>query len=85
VGALQLRQTRAQTAADAAALGAAYEMLRGSPQSVWVSAGKADAGLNGFTDGVDGVVLRIHQARVAILAAALLLNQRLPRRPAPAS
>jgi len=57
VGALQLRQRRAQTAADAAALGAAYENARGN--SDWVSAGQADAGLNGFTNGSNGVVVAI--------------------------
>ena len=57
VAAVELRQRRAQAAADAAALGASYEMARG--HSAWVSAGKADAALNGFTDGANNVTVTI--------------------------
>ncbi len=57
VSALQLRQRRAQIAADAAALGAAYENARGKTD--WVSAGESDAGLNGFTNGSNGVTVSI--------------------------
>ncbi len=52
---LQLCKLQLQHAADAAALRAAYEMARGNPD--WVAAGKADAALNGFTDGVNGVTI----------------------------
>lgn len=57
VGMLQLRKLQLQHAADAAALGATYEKARGF--SDWVAAGQADASLNGFTDGVNGVTISI--------------------------
>ena len=57
VGIVQLRKLQLQHAADAAALGASVEKARG--QSDWVTAGKADAGLNGFTDGSNGVSISI--------------------------
>lgn len=57
VGMLQLRKLQLQHAADAAALGAMYESSRG--KSDWVTAGKADAALNGFTDGSNGVTISI--------------------------
>ena len=57
VGMLQLRKLQLQHAADAAALGAVYEKARGN--AGWVAAGKADAALNGFTDGVNGVTISI--------------------------
>jgi hypothetical protein len=56
-GMLQLRRLQLQHAADAAALGAVYERLRG--YSDWVSAGKTDAALNGYTDGSSGVSINI--------------------------
>jgi hypothetical protein len=56
-GMLQLRRLQLQHAADAAALGAMYERARGL--SDWVAAGKADAAMNGFTDGVNGVTISI--------------------------
>ena len=57
VGMLQLRKLQIQHAADAAALGATCERARG--YSDWVAAGKADAALNGFTNGVNGVAISI--------------------------
>jgi hypothetical protein len=57
VGVLQLRKLQLQHAADAAALGAMVEKSRGG--SSWVAAGKADAALNGFTDGVGGITITI--------------------------
>jgi hypothetical protein len=56
-GMLQLRKLQLQHAADAAALGAVYEKARGLAD--WVSAGQADAALNGFTNGVNGVTISI--------------------------
>ncbi len=57
VGIVQLRKLQLQHAADAAALGALVERARG--QSDWVTAGKADASLNGFTDGSAGTTISI--------------------------
>lgn len=57
VGMMQLRKLQLQHAADAAALGASFEKSRGN--SGWVAAGKADAALNGFTDGVNGITITI--------------------------
>lgn len=55
VGIMQLRKLQLQHAADAAALGAVMEKARGTSLAGWTAAGKADAALNGFTDGVNGV------------------------------
>lgn len=57
VGMVQVRRLALQHAADAAALGALYEKSRGYTD--WVAAGKADAALNGFADGVSGVTITI--------------------------
>jgi hypothetical protein len=57
VGLLELRKLQLQHAADAAVLGAVYEKSRGN--SDWVAAGQTDAAMNGFTDGVNGVVVSI--------------------------
>lgn len=54
---VQLRKLQLQHAADAAALGAMHEKARGN--AGWVAAGKADAALNGFTDGVNGVSISV--------------------------
>ena len=56
-GMVQVRRLALQHAADAAALGALYEKSRGYTD--WVAAGKADAALNGFADGVNGVTITI--------------------------
>lgn len=56
-GMVELRKLQLQHAADAAALGATYEKARGN--AGWVAAGKADAAMNGFTDGVNGVIISI--------------------------
>ena len=57
VGIVQLRKLQIQHAADAAALGALIERARGN--SDWVTAGDADAALNGFTNGTNGVSIAI--------------------------
>jgi len=54
-GMMQLRKLQLQHAADAAALGAVYEKARANDD--WASAGMADAALNGFTNGVNGVTI----------------------------
>ncbi len=51
VGLMELKQIKLQNAADAAAVGSAEELERGSSQATWTLAGKADASLNGFVDG----------------------------------
>lgn len=57
VGMLELKKVQLQNAADAAVLGAVYEHERGNTN--WKSGGVADAGLNGFTDGVNNVTVTI--------------------------
>jgi hypothetical protein len=54
-GVAQWQKRAAQTAADAAAVGALIEQQRGGTD--WVSAGQADAALNGFTSGQQGVTV----------------------------
>ena len=53
-GLLALKKTQLQTAADAAAVGAAYQA--GAAQ---VTAGRADAALNGFTHGVNNTTVTV--------------------------
>jgi hypothetical protein len=48
-----------QGAADAAAMGALFALERGASASSWLSAGRSDAKLNGFTNGQSGVVVNI--------------------------
>ncbi len=49
VGQMQIRRLQMQNASDAAAIGAALEIERGSGK--WVAAGRGDASINDFTDG----------------------------------
>jgi Putative Flp pilus-assembly TadE/G-like len=56
VGSLQAQKQRMQTAADSAALAAAQELNYGDS----ASAGKADAASNGFTNGQNGIVVKIN-------------------------
>lgn len=56
-GMLELRKLQLQHAADAASLGAVYEKARG--YSDWIAAGQADAAMNGFTNGLNGVTISI--------------------------
>jgi hypothetical protein len=58
-GLMELKQIQLQNAADAAAMGAAAEFERGSSQSIWITAGRADASLNGFTDGQNGATVTL--------------------------
>jgi hypothetical protein len=58
-GYLELVKTRMQTAADAAALGGAQEIKMNGAANV-VAAARADAALNGFTDGQGGVTVTVH-------------------------
>ena len=57
VGMLELKKVRLQNAADTAVLGAVYEY--GRENANWKVGGTADAGLNGFTDGVNNVTVTI--------------------------
>ncbi|HET6620245.1 MAG TPA: pilus assembly protein TadG-related protein [Dongiaceae bacterium] len=51
-----------QTAADAAALGAGFDMFKnGKNSSTTVAAGEADATRNGFTNGVNNVTVTINK------------------------
>lgn len=59
VGYLQLVKTRMQSAADAAAVGAIQEFrMNGAAQIT--AAARADAALNGFTHGLKGVTVAVH-------------------------
>lgn len=56
---LELEKTRMQTAADAAAIGGAQEVkMSGSANAA--EAARADASLNGFTDGQNGVAVSVN-------------------------
>jgi hypothetical protein len=60
VGYLQLVKTRMQTAADAAAIGGVQEIkLNGTTNAV--TAAKADASANGFTDNVNSVSVTVNR------------------------
>jgi Flp pilus assembly protein TadG len=56
-GILEWRQQRLQQAADAAAQEAIYETARNNGD--WITAAKAQASLNGFTDGVNGATVSV--------------------------
>ena len=71
-GMLELRRLQLQHAADAAALGAIYERARGL--SDWVAAGKADAAMNGFTDGVNGVTSAVPTPRKLMASPSLRIG-----------
>ena len=58
-GYLELVKTRMQTAADAAALGGVQEIKMNGTANV-VSAARADAALNGFTHGANGVTVTVN-------------------------
>jgi hypothetical protein len=60
IGELQWTRRRLQVAADSAADAGTREILAGSSLSTAVSAAKADAVLNGFTDGSAGVTVTIN-------------------------
>jgi len=58
-GYLEFAKTRLQTAADAAALGGTQEIRLNGATNV-VAAARADAALNGFTDGQIGVTVTVN-------------------------
>lgn len=60
IGDLQWTRRRLQVAADSAANAGTREILAGSSLATAVSAAKADAALNGFTDGSGGVTVTIN-------------------------
>jgi hypothetical protein len=57
IGLLEMKRLQMQDAADAAAMGALLESERGNTD--WVSAGIADAALNGFVNGSGNVTVTI--------------------------
>jgi hypothetical protein len=59
VGYLQMIKSRMQTAADAAAVGAVQERRQNGSAHL-VDAARADAALNGFTDGQNSVVVTVN-------------------------
>ncbi len=62
LGYLEYRKRRMQSAADSAALSAAQEYRRGGTlaNGRLMAAARQDAGVNGFTDGQDGVVVTLN-------------------------
>jgi Putative Flp pilus-assembly TadE/G-like len=58
-GCLELLKSRMQTAADAAALGGSQEYRMNGPAGV-TGAAQGDSALNGFTNGVNGVTVTVH-------------------------
>jgi Flp pilus assembly protein TadG len=57
IGWLQLMKLRLQNAADAAALGGLYQIEHGGTS--WQNAAIADAGLNGFVNGINNVTVTL--------------------------
>ncbi len=81
VGYVQFVKTRMQTAADAAAIGGALEIrMSGAP----AAASRADAALNGFTDGQNGVTVTVTSPPAAgyyagdITAVEVVVAQSVP-------
>jgi hypothetical protein len=65
VGYFEYQKRKAQTAADAAATGAAQELMRGSDDTAVTAAGRADSASNGFTNGSSGVTVTINHPPTA--------------------
>jgi Flp pilus assembly protein TadG len=57
LGMLEMKELQLQTAADAAVLGAQIEAERGTGN--WPTISKADAGINGFTNGVNNTTVTV--------------------------
>ncbi len=57
VGLMQMHKLQMQSATDAAAFAAELEYERGTGN--WATAGKGDAGINGFTDGTGSTTVNI--------------------------
>ena len=60
VGYIQYQRRRVQTAADAAVVGAAYELQKGSNSATVIAAGRTDSAMNGFTDGAKSISVTIN-------------------------
>jgi uncharacterized membrane protein len=60
VGYLQWQRLRAQTAADAAAAGAMFQLQSGASDTAIAGAAQADAALNGFTNGVSNTTITVN-------------------------
>lgn len=63
VGYMQVMRRRAQNAADAAAMGALRELELGNTSNLSL-AGRNDAALNGFTNGVNNTTVTINNPPV---------------------
>ena len=63
IGRIELLKMSMQSAADAAAIGSQLEVERGT--STWVSFGKQEAVLAGYTDGANNTMVSIVQAPVS--------------------
>jgi len=57
IGMIEFKKLQMQSAADAAALGAELEAERGTGN--WANIGKAEAGVNGFTDGSNNTTVTV--------------------------
>ena len=83
VGYEEYVKTRMQTAADAAAVGAAQE-LRASGSTNLVTAAKNDAAANGFTDGANAVIITVNNppatgySTADSTAVEVLISQNVP-------
>src|SRR5258706_5837945 len=60
VGYLQFEKRRIQSAADAAAQGAAFQLASGATQDTAKTEAQYDSAKNGFTDGTNGVTVTIN-------------------------
>ena len=60
VGFLQYQKRRIQSAADAAAIGAALQLSKNATNTTAKAEGKYDSAKNGFTDGSNGVTVTIN-------------------------
>src|SRR5690606_38679405 len=64
-GYMQWNKRRVQLAADAAAMGALRELEKNAQGDVLVTAGRNDASLNGFTNGVNQTTVEIHNPPIS--------------------
>lgn len=64
-GYMQWNKRRVQLAADAAAMGALRELEKNAYGEVLVTAGRNDASLNGFTNGVNQTTVEIHNPPIS--------------------
>lgn len=67
---MYFHKRRMQTAADAAAIAGAQEILRGKLNSAIVASAKNDSAVNGFTDATNGVTVTVNNPPLAPSASA---------------